>query len=69
VARRTVPVIHIIFPAGHRETTHNDSRLSYITCSIFTQQVVNAKLCGNHQRESAHLPTTTDASGKRPTVN
>ena len=24
---------------------------------------------GNHQRESAHLPTTTSASSKRPTMD
>jgi len=36
---------------------------------LITQQVVHARPDGNHQRESAHLPTTTDASRKRPTIN
>jgi len=45
--------------------THNGRRLSYITC----QQVIHARPSGNHQRESDHLPTTTDASSKRPTTN
>jgi len=36
---------------------------------LITQQVVHARPSGNHQRETAHLPTTTDASSKRPTTH
>ena len=36
---------------------------------LITQQLVHAKPRGNHQWESAHLPTTTDASSKRPTTD
>jgi len=36
---------------------------------LITQQVVHARPSGNHQWESAHFPTTTDASSKRPTTN
>jgi len=36
---------------------------------LITQQVVHARPSGNHQQESAHLPTTTDASSKRPTTH
>ena len=36
---------------------------------LITQQVVHARPSGNHQRESAHLPTTTSTSSKRPTTD
>jgi len=36
---------------------------------LITQQVVHARPSGNHQRESAHLPTTTNDSRKRPTTD
>jgi len=36
---------------------------------LITQQVVDARPSGNHHQESAHLPTTTDASSKRPATN
>jgi len=36
---------------------------------LITQQVVHARPSDNHQRESAHFPTTTDAISKRPTTD
>jgi len=36
---------------------------------LITQQVVHVRPSGNHQRESAHLPTTTDTSSKPPTTD
>jgi len=36
---------------------------------LITQEVVHARPSGNHQWQSAHLPTTIDASSKRPTTD
>jgi len=36
---------------------------------LITQQVVLARPSGNHQWESAHLPTTTDDSSNHPTTD
>jgi len=52
VVRRTLQAVHIIFPAGHLETTHNGRRFLR---HLITQQVVHARPSGN-QRESAHPP-------------
>jgi len=54
------------FPCWHRETTHNGCCLLH---HLNTQQVAHAGPSGNHQWESAHLPTTNDASSKHPTIN
>jgi len=36
---------------------------------LITQQVVHVRPSGSHQRESAHLPTPSDASSKHPTTD
>jgi len=36
---------------------------------LITQQVVHARPSGNHQQQSTHLPTTTDASSRRSTTD
>ena len=71
--RSSFPTIRILFEVRKWPQHPGDDaqRPLSLLHHLITQQVVHARARprGSLQRESAHLPTTTDASSKRPTTD